>query len=108
MKTNKPDNKNLEYTGIPRRIFQDIHTIAAEYHVARILLFGSRARGMHQSKSDLDLAVYGCKDFTKFCYAIEEHVWTLLKIDLINMDETVSKELISEIERDGIVIYEKV
>lgn len=39
---------------------------------------------------------------------MREEVWTLLKMDLIDMNETVSEELISEIERDGVVIYEKV
>jgi hypothetical protein len=39
---------------------------------------------------------------------MQEEVWTLLKMDLIDMNETVSEELISEIERDGVVIYEKV
>lgn len=108
MEHNKPTNTNLAYTGISQRIFQDIRAIAAEYAVTRILLFGSRARGTHQARSDLDLAVYGCRDFTKFCDTMEEAVWTLLKMDLINMDEAVSQELKSEIERDGVVIYEKV
>lgn len=40
---------------------------------------------------------------------MEEDVWTLLEFDLIDMDYgVVSAELKAEIERDGIVIYEKV
>jgi predicted nucleotidyltransferase len=73
------------------------------------VLFGSRARGTHQEKSDIDLAVYGCPDFIRFSLSIEESVWTLLEFDVINMDETtVSEELKTEIERDGIIVYEKV
>lgn len=43
-----------------------------------------------------------------FSFAMEEEVWTLLKMDLIDMNESISEELISEIERDGVVLYEKV
>lgn len=108
MKTESFDYKALEYTGISQRIFQDIHAIAETYNITKILLFGSRARGTHQDKSDLDLAVYGCRNFPAFFYALEENVWTLLKFDLINMDEAVSAELKSEIDKDGVLIYEKV
>ncbi|MCI9441424.1 MAG: nucleotidyltransferase domain-containing protein [Ruminococcus sp.] len=77
-----------------------------KYDVSKVILFGSRAT--HQEKRDLDLAVYGCADFPEFSFSMQEEVWTLLKMDLIDMNETVSEELISEIERDGVVIYEKV
>lgn len=39
---------------------------------------------------------------------MQEDVWTLLKMDLINMDETVSADLKAEIRRDGVTIYEKI
>lgn len=35
---------------------------------------------------------------------MEEYVWTLLKLALINMAETISKELKLEIERKGVII----
>lgn len=100
--------KSIENTGIPERVLRDICMAAEKYHVAKIVLFGSRARGTHWEKSDLDLAVYGCSDFLNFSFAMEEEVWTLLKMDLIDMNESISEELISEIERDGVVLYEKV
>lgn len=108
MNTENFDNKNFEYTGISQRVFQDIQTIAEKYNTAKILLFGSRARGTHQDKSDIDLAVYGCRNFNAFSYAMEENVWTLLKMDLINMDETISIELKSEIEKDGVEGFERI
>jgi predicted nucleotidyltransferase len=96
-------------TGISEVILKDIQQIAVLYNVEKIVLFGSRARGTHQKKSDIDLAVYGCSDFTRFSLLIEENVWTLLEFDLIQMDEAaISEELKTEIERDGIVIYEKI
>lgn len=75
----------------------------------RIDLFGSRARRTHLEKSDFDLAVYGCRDFTGFALDVEERIDTLLKFDLVNMDRgDISAGLSEEIERDGVTIYEKI
>lgn len=98
-----------ERSGLSEKVLRDIQSIAKEYHVKKITLFGSRARGTNQEKSDIDLAIYGCTDFDGFSLAVEEEVWTLLEFDVIDMDHgMVSEELKSEIERDGIVIYEKI
>ena len=41
--------------------------------------------------------------------SLNEDLWSLLKLDIINMDDKyVSAELVSEIEKDGVVLYEKV
>ncbi len=37
-----------------------------------------------------------------------EKVDTLLMFDIVNLNGNVSSELIDEIERDGVIIYEKV
>lgn len=74
-----------------------------------MVLFGSRARGDHREKSDIDLAIYGCSDFLAFSDQLEEELWSLLRLDLIDMNGMfVSKELIDEIERDGVILYEAV
>lgn len=90
------------------RIYEQIAEIGKKFEVSKIVLFGSRARGKHGEKSDIDLAVYGCKDFGDFTEAIETQVWTLLSFDLIDMNTNISSELQKEIERDGVLIYEKV
>ena len=59
-------------------------------------------------KSDIDLAIYGCADFGGLSDSLNEDLWSLLKLDIINMDDKyVSAELVSEIEKDGVVLYEK-
>ena len=93
---------------LPERVNIDLQKIASQYDVAKIVLFGSRARGDNQAKSDVDIAVYGCKDFTNFYFDVEEKVWTLLTFDIVNMDNDVSEELKREIKRDGVIIYEKI
>lgn len=44
------DKKSLENTGISQRVFQEICAEAEKYDAAKVILFGSRARGTHQKK----------------------------------------------------------
>lgn len=92
-----------------QQVYKQVIEIGKKHGVQKIVLFGSRARKDNHEKSDIDLAIYECKDFGLFQEEIEEHVWTLLKFDLIDMNvSNRSIELVNEIERDGVVLYEKV
>ena len=91
---------------IPDRLMKDITRTAEKYGVETIVLFGSRARGSHSDRSDVDLAVK-CGFFDGFCEDLKENAHSLLMFDLIDLNGPVSNELKNEIERDGIVIYEK-
>ena len=62
----------------------------------------------HHPKSDIDLAVYDCTNFRDFSFSVDEKIMTLLQFDIVNMNADVSEELRKEIERDGIIIYEKI
>ena len=89
-------------------VYQQIGQIAANAGARRILLFGSRARGENRPASDIDLAVEGCSDFGALRDALQDDLWSLLKVDVINLDSSISEDLRAEIERDGKVLYEKV
>ncbi len=90
-------------------VYRQIVEIARYNNVQKVVLFGSRARGDNGSKSDIDLAIYGCKDFPKFVEQMNEELWTLLQLDIINMDgSNVSEELKKEIKRDGVILYDKI
>lgn len=91
-----------------REIFSQVAELAEQYQVEKVVLFGSRARRTHLEKSDIDLAVYGCQNFNDYYFDIQEKVRTLLNFDVIDMEQGVSEELRQEIERDGVVIYEKI
>lgn len=91
---------------IPDRVLRDIKVYAEEAGVSRVLLFGSRSRGTHTERSDIDLAVSG-GDFDQFYWNIQEHAHTLLMFDLIDLDHGIPEELAEEIRKDGIVLYEK-
>lgn len=90
------------------RVYKEIEQYGRAFSAKKIVLFGSRARGTNTEKSDIDLAVFGCKDFMRLQDTIQEELWSLLRIDMINMEEDISPELAKEIERDGVVLYEEV
>ena len=39
---------------IPDRVMRDIITFSKEYNIQKVVLFGSRARGTHTDRSDVD------------------------------------------------------
>ncbi len=94
-------------TGIKQRVIDEIRQLAKKYDVDRVLLFGSRSRGDYRERSDIDIAFSG-GDASRFSYDVDEETYTLLKFDIVNLDKTVSPELMESINKDGMVIYEKV
>ena len=49
---------------LPDRLYHDLIRMADKYHIQKLILFGSRARGSQRERSDVDLAVCG-GDFEK-------------------------------------------
>lgn len=90
------------------QVYDQIAASAREHGVRRVILFGSRARGDNVPKSDIDLAVEGCPNFEAFEYDLQENLWSLLGVDVVNLDGFVSDELRTDILRDGKVLYEKI
>lgn len=91
---------------LPERLSHEISGFARKAGISRIILFGSRARGDNTERSDVDIAVYG-GDFNAFYWDVKERTHSLLMFDIIDGDHMASSDLRKEIERDGIVIYEK-
>ena len=91
---------------LPQRVLEDITVFAQKYNVDKIILFGSRAKGTHRERSDIDIAVSG-GDFDGCYWDIKENAWTLLMFDIIDLSERISEELRQEIEKYGVTIYEK-
>ena len=90
------------------RVYKQIAEFARDAGARRVLLFGSRARGTNLPKSDIDLAVEGCPNFTALEDRLQNELWSLLHIDVVDLDGPVSTELREEIARDGKVLYEEV
>lgn len=94
-------------SSLDRRVEEDIIRIAKRNNIKKVILFGSRARGTHSEKSDIDLAVSG-GNALDFYYDVEEEAWTLLMFDVVELDKGITEELQAEINRDGVILYEEV
>jgi len=85
-------------------LFQDFS------EVYRVILFGSRARGDHQERSDIDLAVdapnMDILTCDKLCLHITENSNTLLPIDLIWLQQA-TVQLANRIQNEGVVVFER-
>lgn len=90
------------------RVYAQIADLSREEGARRVWLFGSRARGTNLPRSDIDLAIEGCPNFNRLYDRLQDELWSLLRIDVINLDGSVSTELRHEIARDGRVLYEEV
>lgn len=97
----------MEETGIKPVVIKEIKALAEQYHINRVVLFGSRARGDYYVKSDIDLAVSG-GDKTGFALDVDELASTLLQFDVVDLEGAASGELLESIKKDGVVLYEKI
>ena len=66
--------------------------------MTKVILFGSRARGDNQPRSDIDLAVEG-GDIRNFRFEIEEDAPTLLMFDIVDLSEKLNEDFLAEIRR---------
>lgn len=89
-------------------VYEQIVSFAREAGARRVVLFGSRARGTNLPKSDIDIAIEGCRDFAALEERLQEELWSLLKIDVVNLDGPLSESLRQEIAGDGKVLYEEI
>ena len=78
--------------------------------IERAALFGSRARGDCNDRSDYDIAVYGDvpgADKARLRAWAEEELPTLHKIDLTFVGDVSDEKFLESIEREGIIFYDK-
>lgn len=89
-------------------IYRDIAAIGRRLGADRVVLYGSRARGDHRARSDIDLAVYGAppESRIRFMEALEE-LPTLLDFDLVYITDSTDAALRESIERDGVILMDK-
>lgn len=87
-------------------LVQQLQDLAARSGASRLVLFGSRARGDHRERSDIDLAVWGLRgmDFGRLRLALED-LPTLLSFDLVCVDDCTNPKLLETIAREGVVLY---
>lgn len=91
------------------KVISGLRAIAEKYAIGKIVIFGSRARGDNNSKSDIDIAVYPLTEFENKGHFISEvdDLETLLKLDIIFVNNDTDEKLIANIQKEGVVIYER-
>ena len=80
---NEPEAMRMN-ANVPERVLREIVSFARRHQIEKVILFGSRAKGTHTKRSDIDLAASGG-----------------------DLNGNISDELKKEIERDGVLLYEK-
>lgn len=88
-------------------LVRELCMFAKERKLQKLMLFGSRARGDNQPKSDVDLAAQG-GDIAGFRDDVNERAQTLLFFDVIDLDCDLPDAFRAEIMKDGVVLYEEI
>ena len=87
-------------------LYTKLANLAARYGAQRLVLYGSRARGDFQPRSDIDLAVYAMPEKQRGGFAMEaEELPTLLKLDIVHILPGMDPKFLKNIEKDGVTLY---
>lgn len=94
-----------------RRLYAQMEHIFSLYpDVQRAYLFGSRARGTHRERSDIDIAVEAPNmdryTWLDLCHKIEDYVYTLLEIDVVDL-ANANEALKKNVKQEGKLLYER-
>ena len=86
-----------------------VDAITTTHQVEKVILFGSRARGDAEERSDIDIAIVcpdiSVREWLDICDRIEM-MDTLLEVNIVRFD-TASKEFQERILQEGEVLYEQ-
>ncbi len=89
-------------------LYQQLSDLAAKYGAQKFVLFGSRARGDHTDRSDIDLAIYGMpKQNQALFWSDADDLDTLLKLDLVHITPELDQKFLQNVEKDGVILMEK-
>lgn len=98
-------------TGLSASVLELLTKVFEKYEaIDQIELYGSRAKGTFNERSDIDLVAYG-KDINRFMIAdifMElDDLDIPYKVDLQNYHDLRNSELLEHINRVGMVIYDR-
>lgn len=91
---------------LPENLAAQLADLARRHGAQRLVLFGSRARGDHKERSDIDLAVYGMPEASRSLFWMDaEELPTLLKFDIVHVTPGMDPVFLNNIEKDGVILY---
>ena len=82
------------------QILEQAKEICMRYQAKELILFGSRAAGTAQERSDVDLAVGGAEHFDALSEDLRG-IPTLLSLDILNLDTCGNQALVKEVREHG-------
>lgn len=85
------------------KVLREAVALCREHGAGRVVLFGSRAKGMALPESDIDIAVSGVQDVEAL-----EKLPTLYKIDLVSLDDCANELLLEDIAKYRREMQEKI
>ena len=89
-------------------LYNQLAALARRFGAKRLVLFGSRARGDNRPNSDIDLAVYGMPEDNRAEFWMHcEELPTLLKFDIVHIQDGMEGVFLANIERDGVELMDK-
>ena len=74
--------------------------LCRDFGAKKVLLFGSRAKGIALERSDIDIAVSGVKEVDVLIQKIDE-LPSLYSVDIVNMDNCTNELLLEDIRQYG-------
>lgn len=89
-------------------LYEKIAEVGRQLGAAKVVLYGSRARGDNRERSDIDLAVYGVAEAKQplFREALDR-LPTLLDFDVVFVNEKTDAALLANIQKDGVTLMRK-
>lgn len=105
-------NSTLSSLGLTTKDYEVIVNILQSYpKVIKATVFGSRAKGVFRTGSDVDIALFGeeldLPDIIHLSYLLNEETPLPYKFDLLNFNQINEENLIEHINRVGKVIFER-
>lgn len=98
------------FTGLPTTLKDQLaHLFATRPEIEKVILFGSRARGDAEERSDIDLVIVAPTATPQQWLDIEFHLEeadTLLQIEVVRWEEA-SPSLKKRIATEGKLLYER-
>ena len=91
-----------------QQIKEILLSFVSKYHIKRIILFGSYAKGTQDAKSDIDLVVDGDIKGIKFFGLLEDVTNAFVKpVDLIHLQQIKKNSDTYRNAMNGITLYER-
>lgn len=81
-------------------VIQEVAKLCRRFHAKDVILYGSRAKGTAQERSDIDIAVTGVTDFEQLLEEVDR-IPTLYRVDVLNLDTCRNELLLEDIKEYG-------